>query len=286
MAASWKTDVANRRLFSAILLALTLAGLSLGLGLLAQRRGFPGGPGGEPPGPPPADANEKTEWVFGRLNLTGPGFGGDVFGRGRGFRRWAADYPKSDRQLVQGIRRLTRLHARSESQIVDLDSDEVFNWPWLFAENIGMAVGTGWPTEAQAKRLRQYLLRGGFMMSDDTHGDQEWANLVAAMAMVFPEYPIEDLSDNDVIFHVLYDLDERFLIHGTRYMTGRQYRSDELPPQWRAIRDDKGRIMVAIVHNSDVGDAWEWADSANYPEREASLAYRIAINYIVYSMTH
>lgn len=272
------------RLLSAILLALTLTGLSLGL--LAQGRGFPGGFGEGAPGPPPPDANEKTEWVFGRLNLTGPGFGGDNFGfRGRGFRRWAADYPKSDRQLVQGIRRLTRLHARSEPQIVDLDSNDVFNWPWLFAEDTGMAVGTGWPTEAQAKRLREYLLKGGFVMADDTHGDQEWANLVAAMRMVLPEYPIEDLSDSDEIFHVVYDLDERFLIHGTRYLN-RQYRSDELPPRWRGIRDDKGRIMVAIVHNSDVGDAWEWADWSGYPEREASLAYRIAINYILYSMTH
>jgi hypothetical protein len=266
------------------LVVVLLAGLSLGL--LAQRRGFPGGFGGEPPGPPSADANERTEWVFGRLNLGGPSFGGDIFGfRGRGFHRWAADYPKSDRQLVQGVRRLTRLHARSEPQIVDLDSDDVFNWPWLFAEDIGTAVATGWPTEAQAQRLREYLLRGGFMMADDTHGDQEWENLVAAMRMVFPERPIEDLDNSDQIFHVVYDLDERFQIHGTRYL-GRTYRSDETPDRWRGIRDDKGRIMVAICHNSDVGDAWEWADWSGYPEREASLAYRIAINYIIYAMTH
>jgi hypothetical protein len=57
-------------------------------------------------------------------------------------------------------------------------------------------------------------------------------------------------------------------------------------PKWRAIRDDSGRIMVVICHNSDVGDAWEWADSPNYPERETSLAYRIGINYILFDMTH
>jgi len=57
-------------------------------------------------------------------------------------------------------------------------------------------------------------------------------------------------------------------------------------PKWRAIRDDKGRIMIAICHNSDVGDAWEWADSPDYPEPATSMAYRIAINYIVYGMTH
>ena len=85
----------------------------------------------------------------------------------------------------------------------------------------------------------------------------------------------------------MYDLDERFQIHGTRYIWGgRQYSPDMTVPKWRAIRDDKGRIMVAISHNSDVGDAWEWADSPHYPERETSLAYRIGINYILYDMTH
>ena len=57
-------------------------------------------------------------------------------------------------------------------------------------------------------------------------------------------------------------------------------------PKWRAVRDDKGRIVIAICHNSDVGDAWEWADSPDYPERATSMAYRIAINYIIYGMTH
>ena len=57
-------------------------------------------------------------------------------------------------------------------------------------------------------------------------------------------------------------------------------------PEWSAVRDDQGRILVAICHNSDVGDAWEWADSPHYPERETSLAYRIGINYILFDMTH
>ena len=67
---------------------------------------------------------------------------------------------------------------------------------------------------------------------------------------------------------------------------GRRYTDDMKVPKWRAIRDDKGRIMIAICHNSDVGDAWEWADSPDYPEPATSMAYRIAINYIVYGMTH
>ena len=125
------------------------------------------------------------------------------------------------------------------------------------------------------------------MFVDDSHGDQEWETFLTGMHMIFPNRPIEDLKNEDEIFHVMYDLDDRFQVPGTRYIWGsRMYTPDGAVPKWRAIRDDDGRIMVAIAHNSDVGDAWEWADSPRYPERAAGLAYRIGINYIIYGMTH
>jgi hypothetical protein len=68
--------------------------------------------------------------------------------------------------------------------------------------------------------------------------------------------------------------------------TGRTYEKDGVQPHWRGIYDDKGRLMVAMCFNQDNGDAWEWADSPQYPEREASQAYRLGINYIIYAMTH
>jgi hypothetical protein len=228
----------------------------------------------------PANASEKAEWTFARLHYRiGNEFGGGF----RGFQRWAADYPKADRQFVMGVRRLTRLHARPIEEVVDADSGEMFNWPWIYVED------GGWWTinESQAARMREYLLKGGFLMIDDSHGDYEWDNFMRGMNMILPDRPVEDLTDKDEIFHVVYDLDERFQIPGTRFIWGgRPYTSDSRIPKWRAIRDDNGRIMVAICHNSDVGDAWEWADSPKYPERDASLAYRIGINYIIYGMTH
>jgi hypothetical protein len=110
---------------------------------------------------------------------------------------------------------------------------------------------------------------------------------VRGLELILPGRAIEDLKNDDEIFHVMYDLDEKFQIHGTRFLWGgRPYSADMTAPKWRAIRDDRGRIMVAIFHNSDVGDAWEWADSPQFPERETSLAYRIGINYILFDMTH
>jgi hypothetical protein len=201
----------------------------------------------------------------------------------RGFQLWAADYPKADRQFLQGVRRLTRLNARAMEQVVDADSDELFNWPWIYEEH-----AHGWDlTEEEAARLRVYFLKGGFLFADDSHGDYEWEGLLRGLRMIFPDRTIEDLKDDDEIFHTMYDLDERFQIRGTRFLWGgRPYTPDMMVPKWRAIRDDKGRIMIAICHNSDVGDAWEWADSPRYPERETSLAYRIGINYIIYGLTH
>ena len=226
-----------------------------------------------------ADAHANAEWAFARYHFRSS----DEYGGFRRFQLWRADYPKADRQFTMGVRRLTRLHARGVEQIVDADSDELFNWPWIYMEH-----GNGWNlTEDEAARLRQYLLRGGFLLSDDTHGDYEWEALVRGLEMILPGRPIEDLKNGDEIFHVMYDLDDRVQIHGTRFIWGGwPYSPDMVVPKWRAIRDDKGRIIVAICHNSDVGDAWEWADSPHYPERETGLAYRIGINYILFDMTH
>jgi hypothetical protein len=228
---------------------------------------------------PPADPREKSEWTFARFHYDL----GAQYGR-FGFERWAADYPKADRQFIPGVRRLTRLEVRSTEQIVDANSDDLYNWPWIYIEDAG-----GWRlSEPQAARLREYLLRGGFLMADDSHGDYEWEVLTQGMHMIFPDRAVEDLPNGDEIFHLAYDLDDRVQIPGTRYIWGRRWPigPDEAVPKWRAIRDNNGRIMVAICHNSDVGDAWEWADSPEYPEHEASVAYRLGVNYILYGMTH
>jgi Domain of unknown function (DUF4159) len=237
---------------------------------------------GDHPAGFPSDGNEKTEFVFARLKF--PGLGGG-FGRGFGGGNWwAIDYPKSDRALVQGIRRLTRVHVRSVEQVVDPDSDDLFNWPWMYAGQV-----SHWTfTPPQAARVREYLLRGGFLMIDDSHGDFEWQVVLAGLRMIFPNRPVEDLRPNDEIYHVLYDLDGTVQIPGTRFIWGggRYPAGVAGHPKYRAIRDDRGRVMIAICHNTDVADAWEWADNPDYPERQASASFRLTTNYVIYGLTH
>jgi hypothetical protein len=224
----------------------------------------------------------RSEYAWSRLRYTAANSYGGGYGYGR-WSSWSRDYPKADRQFLIALRRLTRIQARPTEQVVDLDSDEIFNYPWVYA----VQVQTWTFTEPEAKRLREYLLKGGFIMVDDFHGATDWERFMSGMLMVFPDRPIEDLTDKDEIFHVLYDLSERFQVPGEQYVsTGRTYEKDGYIPEWRAIRDDRGRVMVAICHNMHLGDAWEWADDPRYPEKFASLAFRMGINYVMYGMTH
>lgn len=227
------------------------------------------------PAADPDDADVPGEWAFARLRYRSAG----------GWRRgsWGTDSNKAERVFTQGVRRLTRVNARSVEEIIDVDSDEMYEWPWLYAVEVGH-----WNlSEPQAKRLRDYLDRGGFLMVDDFHGSQEWDVFMDGLQKIFPDRVVIDLADGEPIFHVLYNLDKKFQVPGQRFIySGRTYERDGIEPRWRAILDDKGRVQVGICHNMDLGDAWEWADDPEYPEAFASLAYRIGINYVVYSMTH
>ncbi|MBI1791404.1 MAG: DUF4159 domain-containing protein [Acidobacteria bacterium] len=272
-----------------LILAAAAATL-MALAVYAGRRPFREYPGFEHEDVPlPADAMEKTEWVFARLMYPPISWGGRrrFFGGGdwrQGFSFWTMDYPLSDRHFSRALRRLTRIHTRSVEQPVNLDDgDDVFYWPWLYAVEAGH-----WDlSDAQAKKLREYLLRGGFLMTDDFHGTQEWEIFTASMRRVFPERPIVEIEDRDSIFHVLYDLDDRYQVPGAQFLrSGRTYEYDGVTARWRGIYDDQGRLMVAMCHNMDLGDSWEHADNPRYPEKYSALGIRIGVNYVIYAMTH
>jgi hypothetical protein len=237
----------------------------------------------------PQDWQQSGEWAFARLMFPpGPndGYRGRFDGDWRrGLSLWTQDYPRADRHFSEAVRRLTRMHVRSVEQPINLeDGDDVYNWPWLYA----VQVGEGGLTDAQAKVLRDYLLRGGFFMADDFHGNYEWQMFEKRIRFVFPDRPIVDINDKDPIFHTVFDLDDRFQVPGAAHlrMGCKNCYDGGVGAHWRGIYDDKGRVMVAISYNSDLGDAWEWADDPIYPEKFSGLAIRVGVNYIVYAMTH
>jgi hypothetical protein len=196
------------------------------------------------------------------------------------------DWPDAEAHFRQGILRLTRIDAGAGVE-VDLSDNRVFDYPWLYAIKTGY-----WElSDEEIMTLREYLQRGGFLMTDDFWDEYEWAAFSESMARLFPERPIVEITGgDDEVLHVLYDVDQLTQIPGARHLS--YYRDasghiDGLPtPHWRGIYDEHGRLMIAINFNQDVGDAWEHADDAFYPEPMTALAYRFGINYIVYAMTH
>jgi hypothetical protein len=221
-----------------------------------------------------ARAASMNEFSFARLVYSGGG--------GSRYGMWATDAPKADITFIAGIKRLTILDVRESPLFIPL-SKEVFKFPFLYAVEVGYLE----LSREEADILREYLLRGGFFVVDDFHGTYEWENFEEQMRKVFPDAKFVDIPLSHPIFHCFFDVEELIQVPGIQFRySGHNYEKDGYLPHYRGIFDDSGRIMVMINFNSDLGDAWEWADSPYYPEMYSSTAYRLGINYIIYSMTH
>lgn len=224
----------------------------------------------------PPDARMPGEFELGRLRyrsgLDGRGF----------YARWGIDANKGDRIFVSLLRRLTRVQAQSIETIIDVDENEMFNHPFLVA----ISVGDWHFSPQQAARLRDYFDRGGFLLVDDFHNEREWANFMEGIHAIDPTLRAEETDPSDPAFHVVYDMSTRIRVPGANVVHGSQIERGGVEPHWRAIRDSKNRMMVAISFNQDIGDGWEFADDPNYPEKYSSEAIRIGLTYAVYSMTH
>ena len=225
-----------------------------------------------------SEEGAPAEFYFARLVYTDPYSGQELAER-----PWHIDAPDAERHFLQGVSRLSAVDANGFEHYIRPEDEDFFDYPWLYS------VEPGWwdLTDKEAARIREYLLRGGFLVLDDFHGSQEWVAFRRGMTKIFPERPIVDVPLSDPVFHTLYDIEPSEQIPGLQFVySGRTYERDGVDPQWRGIYDDEGRLMVMINHNMDLGDAWEHADLPEYPERWTAMSYRMGINYILYSMTH
>jgi len=212
------------------------------------------------------------EWSFVRLDYySGSG------GRSAAF----TDYDEAETYLRYGLDRLTRL-ALGSDQVIRPDDPNLMNYPWLYAVEVGY-----WSlNQAEADHLREYLLRGGFLIVDDFWGTIQWEGFERSMLRVFPDRPIVEIPDDDPLMTLVYDVDKSIQIPGANTIrSGITYQQDGYTPYWRGIYDDDGRLMVAINFNMDLGDAWEHANDPSYPEAMTGLAIRYAVNYVLYAMT-
>ncbi len=167
-----------------------------------------------------------------------------------------------------------------------LTDPEIFDYPWLFIQQVGH-----WRlSRDEISALREYVRRGGFVVLDDFHGDFEWQIVRETLREAFPEWPIEPLPVEHELMQLFYELDQETQIPGKRHLyrgaNGRFEAYLRGPARWYGISDDAGRLVVAINFNMDMGDAWEHADDPDYPLPMTALAYRFAVNYVIYAMTH
>jgi hypothetical protein len=225
----------------------------------------------------PPDVGRKGEFALGRLRYRSP------LDRGRRFySRWGIDANKGDRLFIGLLHRLTIIDVEPIETIIDVSSDEIFNLPWLFAVSVG-----DWQlAPSESDRLRKYFDRGGFLMVDDFHNDWEWDVFMTGIHQIYPDAEVVELTDTHSAFHTVFDMKDRVRVPGANVVHGSGIERGGAVPHWRAILDSRGRMIVAITFNMDIGDGWEFADDPYYPERYASEAIRLGVNYVIYAMTH
>jgi hypothetical protein len=218
---------------------------------------------------------ERHEFTFTRAAYSG---------NGRRRRSWTTDYPKADRQFLIGVKRLTLIDAYGGEFAMRLDDPELLRYPFLYAVEVGrMAL-----TEAEVLGLRRYLSAGGFLFVDDFWGSWQWDVFESEIRRVLPGRPIVDLPLDHPVFHTVYDIDEVLQVPNVRNgMRGGPYwEQDGYVPFCRGIYDEDGHLVVMINWNSDLGDAWEWAENPYYPLDRSNFAYKLGINAIIYAMTY
>lgn len=286
---------------SRLLALILLVGFSVAGGVFARRysrRGY-----SERRGVPdwtPSRQFAHDIFTFVRIRYSS-GYGGGYYGggygrrsRGRGFSggSWATDYPDSDLNFSFRLHQLTSMKVHPEGVVLELTDPELFNYPFIYIVEPGRLVFS----QQEVECLRRYLLNGGFLMVDDFWGENEWDNFYYEIKRVFPDRePVEVyLNDPSNIFQIPFKLKERPQIPNIdQALRGRPYgitweRNDAQQVHYKAIYDNKGRMMAFICHNTDLGDGWEREGENEWYFHEFSekKAYPLGINIVFYAMTH
>jgi hypothetical protein len=209
---------------------------------------------------------------------------------GRGWRggggKWATDYPDADLNFSYRLQQLTSIETDPNGKVLELTDAAIFDYPLLYL----IEPGDMYLEEAEVQALRKYCLSGGFLWVDDFWGEREWMNFYENIKRVFPEREPVELPLSHEVFHIVYDLKKKPQIPSIHAwyngLTTERYDAQE--PHYRAIYDDKGRMMSLICHNTDTGDGWEreGVDPGYFKEYSEKWSYPMGINILVYAMTH
>ena len=230
-------------------------------------------------------AFNKDVFTFARIKYSS-------YGRRRGG-GWDTDFRDSDLNFSLRLQQMTSLKVNPEPIVLELTDPKLFDYPFIYIIEPGALVFD----DEEVKALRRYCLNGGFLMVDDFWGQEEWDNFEREISRVFPDRKPAEVPLEHEIFHCVYDMKEKPQIPSIHAaVAGRPYNitweprydSDTSIPYYKAIKDDRDRIMVFICHNSDLGDGWEREGENQWYFEEFSVkkAYPMGINIVTYAMTH
>jgi hypothetical protein len=206
-------------------------------------------------------------------------------------RAWWTDFPDADLNLSWRLHQLTSMKVAPEPKRFEIMDEKLFQYPFAFMSGVPDIV----IEDEEAEQLRRYMMGGGFIMVDDFWGEDNWDHFeTEVLRRVFPDRTWKELPIEHPIFNCVFPLKEKPQIpnvgFATRYRgTGITWeREDAQTPHYRGIHDDKGRLMMLICHNTDLGDGWEEeaTDPYYFEEFSEKKAYPLGINIVFYVMTH
>jgi len=195
------------------------------------------------------------EFSIARVNYGG---GGD----------WYCD-PSSIPNLLSYLTKNTSIKAAHDEYRIKLTTKELRGHPYLYMTGHGNIRFT----DEEIIELREYLMGGGFLHTDDNYGLN--TSFRREMKRVFPDRDFIELPHDHAVFHSYFDMPNGL---------PKIHEHDGKPPQLFALYNED-RIMVIYSFESDLGDGWEDEEVHNDPPELRTAALQMGVNIIYFALT-
>lgn len=210
---------------------------------------------------PPAKEFTAARWHFGTNGYIG-------------HMGWSHNYPDSDINLNEFLERSTRIDMAVESyRIIELGEPDVFDYPFAYVSEPGeMEL-----TDQEVINLREFVLRGGFILMDDFDGPVQFNQMRSQVKRAFPENDLVPVPIDHVVFSVHTPLDNL------------QAMAESVPGgdiTYYGLYDRDGRLGILAGLNNDLANFWDWYSDGRMPLKPSTDAFRLGTNAVIYSFTH
>jgi len=210
---------------------------------------------------PPAKEFTAARWHFGTNGYIG-------------HMGWSHNYPDSDINLNEFLERSTRIDMAIESyRIIELGEEDVFDYPFAYVSEPGeMEL-----TDQEVINLREYVLKGGFILMDDFDGPVQWGQMRSQVKRAFPENDFVPVRLDHEVFRIHTSLENL------------QAMADSVPGgeiTYYGLFDQSGRLGILAGHNNDLANFWDWYSDGRMPLKPSTDAFRLGTNAVIYSFTH